>query len=169
MKITRLWTGIGRTMLLGGLSLWACVTTPTPQPVGGAGVGTSTTPDYPCIGSARAVYDRCGCSPVDGRLINRVSALGFRENVQLSIRQCANGHAGLDIRATQLFAATFEGCVSRQVTLDATLRNSISTLVQSAAQETSPAETEAWLSCFRTVTGATTTTSPSVPADAAVP
>ena len=54
----------------------------------------------PCLGTAKGVYETCGCHPRDDSFLTRVDALEAKEVVKQVARKCATGDvaAGEHIR-----------------------------------------------------------------------
>jgi hypothetical protein len=106
----------------------------------------------PCQGTAVAVRERCGCNPVDDRIITRVDALGFRQDVQTSVKACANGKGNLNVANYDIFKADFVGCIEREVTLDEDLKNEMISIIDDALTSVDDDMKAQWNVCYQRTT-----------------
>jgi hypothetical protein len=114
--------------------------------------------DYPCRGTAKKVFETCGCSPVDNSLITLTDALNVDSNIKSSIQGCANGDLSINAKQANVAKAKFETCLSKEVTIPDDIRAMITTQVDKATSESlsKSQQLDGWMACYSTVTGVPT-------------
>jgi hypothetical protein len=111
--------------------------------------------DYPCRGTAKAVFETCGCSPVDSSLITLTDALDIDKNIKSSIQGCANGDLSIKAKDAAVAKAAFEACVSKDITIPDDVRAMLSEQVDKATSESlsKSVQLDGWMACYGKVTG----------------
>lgn len=141
-------------VLVSSLMLAGCPKKPEPD--------IAKAADYPCRGTAKAVFETCGCSPVDSSLITLTDALDIDKNIKSSIQGCANGDLSLKAKEASVAKAAFEACVSKDITIPDDVRAMLSAQVDKATSESlsKSVQLDGWMACYGKVTGVTPTPAP---------
>jgi hypothetical protein len=112
------------------------------------GCNTGTPPRVdtrPCMGTPDLVFNRCGCHPVDDRLVTALSATTLPANIQAEVRRCAFGDAAVNFRGT--YAAKVLACVETQIRLEPVVRDALIAIAATSVDKVQPAEVEAYTRC----------------------
>jgi hypothetical protein len=141
-------------LLAGALFLSAC------PPKGATNVAKGPIEEYPCRGTAKKVFETCGCSPVDNSLITLTDALDVDSNIKSSIHGCANGDLSINAKQAALAKTKFEACITKEIVIPDDVRAMIITQVDKATSESisKSQQLDGWMSCYSTVTGVPTAT-----------
>ena len=104
---------------------------------------TAAATSQPCPGTARHVFDACGCSPVESRLLTRAHTL--EQSIQVATRECLSAAGQVNLLAV---SGKLEACVSQTTQLDQTLTNALARLVIDSNADVTEPERDRWLSCY---------------------
>lgn len=138
-----------KVVAFSGVLLFGCGGRPTPaQPSTGRIAEAPPPPPatHPCSGTPLEIFNRCGCHPVDDRLITALDATELTDLARTSVRKCLSGEATADVQVTD-FSAKFVGCVSRETKLDPDLKAALARIAESAAGSVTAQEKEQYGTC----------------------